>query len=298
MTSTRTGAVSQLEVVDDLLLLVVGQAAVQHGEGVVRAARRPAGSSSRSQFSVATRSVNSTTRVALPGPTPISLRWLDQRVELRRACSSARGVSGELAQRGRAPRPPRCAARPSSPESCRGALDRSRRARPARRGRPWPASTGRAPSVHRRYGAVPFAGCSQVSRQLGGDGVLGRRFAATSEVHGLRRARPSHAARPRAATSGQCRCRRMNRCSMSCTGVVVTGRRCAVGSSSRISSANDSVLAVVRGGRGEDQRLGVRGEHAGELVVQGAGVGEVVRLVDDHDVPLLALQVGPVARPS
>ena len=50
-------------------------------------------------------------------------------------------------------------------------------------------------------------------------------------------------------------------------------------------------LAVVRRGRREDQRVGVRREHAGELVVQRLGVGHVVGLVDDDRVPGLPPQV-------
>lgn len=53
---------------------------------------------------------------------------------------------------------------------------------------------------------------------------------------------------------------------------------------------------VVRGGRREDQRLGVRGEHPRQLVVLGAGVGEIVGFVDDHGVPLLTFQMRLVAR--
>ncbi|MPM63295.1 hypothetical protein SDC9_110175 [bioreactor metagenome] len=49
--------------------------------------------------------------------------------------------------------------------------------------------------------------------------------------------------------------------------------------------------AVVRGRGGQDQRVGARGEDAGQPVVLGGGVGDVVRLVDDHRVPAVAAQV-------
>ena len=54
-------------------------------------------------------------------------------------------------------------------------------------------------------------------------------------------------------------------------------------------------LAVVRRGRGEDQRVGLRGEHVGELVVLGAPVDELVRLVDPDDVPADLLEMVAVA---
>lgn len=53
--------------------------------------------------------------------------------------------------------------------------------------------------------------------------------------------------------------------------------------------------AVVRGGRGEDQGVRVGGQHAGEPVVLGGGVGDVVGFVDDHGVPAVLPQVGQVA---
>jgi len=62
----------------------------------------------------------------------------------------------------------------------------------------------------------------------------------------------------------------------------------------RTSSAKDSV-AVVRGGAGEDERLGAGSEDPGELVVEGGGVDKVVTLVDDHRVPPDALEVVAVA---
>ena len=57
-------------------------------------------------------------------------------------------------------------------------------------------------------------------------------------------------------------------------------------------------LAVVRRGRREDQRVGLRREDAGELVVQRGGVGDVVGLVDDDRVPGLLSQVRQVLRRS
>ena len=54
------------------------------------------------------------------------------------------------------------------------------------------------------------------------------------------------------------------------------------------------LLAVVRGGAGQDQSLGAA-PAAGEPVVLGRGVGDVVGLVDDDRVPVLLLQVRAVA---
>ena len=51
------------------------------------------------------------------------------------------------------------------------------------------------------------------------------------------------------------------------------------------------VGAVVRGGRGEDQRVRVRREHVGELVVLRGLVRDVVGLVDHHRVPAVMAQV-------
>ena len=48
---------------------------------------------------------------------------------------------------------------------------------------------------------------------------------------------------------------------------------------------------VVRGGGGEDEGVGLRREDAGQAVVEGGGVGDVVRLVDDDGVPVVAAQV-------
>jgi hypothetical protein len=45
------------------------------------------------------------------------------------------------------------------------------------------------------------------------------------------------------------------------------------------------LATVVRGGGGEDQRVGVRCQRPGQPVVLGFGVGDVVRLVDHHRVP-------------
>ena len=45
------------------------------------------------------------------------------------------------------------------------------------------------------------------------------------------------------------------------------------------------VAAIVRGRRGEDQRIRVRGEQACELIVLGRLISDVVGLVDDHRVP-------------
>jgi hypothetical protein len=50
----------------------------------------------------------------------------------------------------------------------------------------------------------------------------------------------------------------------------------------------------VRSGRGEDQRIRRWGERPGQLVVKRGGVGEVVGLVDDHDVPALLLEATDV----
>ena len=59
-----------------------------------------------------------------------------------------------------------------------------------------------------------------------------------------------------------------------------------VGSSIRISSANDSSLPLC--GVAEARiRASVRGEQPGQPVVLGRGVGDVVGLVDDDGVPVL-----------
>ncbi len=55
-------------------------------------------------------------------------------------------------------------------------------------------------------------------------------------------------------------------------------------------------VAVVRGGGGQDQCIGLLGEAAGEPVVAGALVHEVVRFVDDDRVPGDVLQVVGVGR--
>ena len=54
--------------------------------------------------------------------------------------------------------------------------------------------------------------------------------------------------------------------------------------------------AVVRGGRKHDQGVGAPGQPAGEAASQRAraAVGDVVRLVDDDDVPVRLFQVGAV----
>ena len=54
-------------------------------------------------------------------------------------------------------------------------------------------------------------------------------------------------------------------------------------------------VAVVRRGAGEQQRLGARREHPGQLVVERAPVDEVVALVDHHRVPADALEMVAVA---
>ena len=50
--------------------------------------------------------------------------------------------------------------------------------------------------------------------------------------------------------------------------------------------------AIVRGRGRQDQRVGVRGQDAGQPVVLGRRIGDVVRLVDDHRVPGVLAQVG------
>ncbi len=54
-------------------------------------------------------------------------------------------------------------------------------------------------------------------------------------------------------------------------------------------------VAVVRGGAREEEGLGAGGEDAGELVVEGAAVDEVVALVDDDGVPADAFEMVAVA---
>ena len=61
---------------------------------------------------------------------------------------------------------------------------------------------------------------------------------------------------------------------------VLRGDLLGVGDGGRVEQVDELSerlrLAVVRGGRGEDQRVGLRGEHVGELVVLGALVDELV----------------------
>ena len=54
-------------------------------------------------------------------------------------------------------------------------------------------------------------------------------------------------------------------------------------------------VTVVRGGAGEQQRLGAGRQHPGELVVERAPIDQVVALVDDHRIPMNAFEVVAVA---
>ena len=66
----------------------------------------------------------------------------------------------------------------------------------------------------------------------------------------------------------------------------------AVGSSRRISSANDSALPLCGVARGQDQRVGVARPAGGPARCSGcASFDQVVRLVDDDRVPALLAQV-------
>ncbi len=53
-------------------------------------------------------------------------------------------------------------------------------------------------------------------------------------------------------------------------------------------------FAVVRRGRGEHKCIGPRCQHPRQLIIQGAGVGQVMRFVDHHRIPVVLLQMRPV----
>ena len=97
--STRIGVDGALELLDDPHLLDVGQPAVQHSEGGRRAASAVAAARSRSQFSVATRSENNTTRVVASAPTPIDRRCSTSASSLAEPASCA--AVGECAEPGK-----------------------------------------------------------------------------------------------------------------------------------------------------------------------------------------------------
>ena len=63
--------------------------------------------------------------------------------------------------------------------------------------------------------------------------------------------------------------------------------RIADGSSSRISSANESARPLCGVAEARISASELRGQQPGQPVVLGRRVGQVVRLVDDHGVPAL-----------
>ena len=96
------------------------------------------------------------------------------------------------------------------------------------------------------------------------------------------------------STSGLCRCRRItSRWISSSTSSPPGG--IAEGSSSRISSANESALPLCGVAEARMSASHVCGQQPGQPVVLGGRVGEVVRLVDDDGVPPLLAQARVVA---
>ena len=197
-------------------------------------ARQPDGrraAASRSQFRVATRSAKTTARVGRSRADADLLEALDQR--------------GELAE------PARCSAAAFSSSSVPSALELGalRRVAPdracarrclidsAQRGRRGQERLGQRPREERlglagvrRACPSPGAARSATARRRPRPRPA---TASTRQVVRVRRARPSRR-RPRLATSGLCRCRRMNRCS---TSSLVERRRRAARRSGRAAGS-------------------------------------------------------------
>ena len=161
---------------------------------------------------------------------------------------------------------------------------------PARTGTPSPGSREELPARagDRRGCRLPDAARSRASSSA----------TAFSAAFAGRRGPPVRGARPMwpttRATSGLCRWRRMNRRLMSSTSSS-GGRRSPSGRAGG-SARRRTPPCRCAGSLSEDQRLGVGREQPGQLVVLGARVREVVRLVDHDGVPALLLQVRPVPR--
>ena len=169
-------------------------------------------------------------------------------------------------------------------------------ARPVRRGRPWPASTGTAAV------AAPVIGARATCR-VQPDRPTARRRPRPRRRSPRRRERPGSGtlgpvgARPRGATSGLMPVAADEQVRDVLAGVVGPGRRSpsgrAAGSARRTTPS--SRCAGWREARISASVFGAS-RRASSLLL-GAPVGEVVRLVDDHGVPVGGVAGGPGSGP-